>query len=328
MAAAAGRRVDQRRLPARDKPGVVAFAGEDPRVEAWNQHCHCAPPSPPHRHHMIARAFRPRSRRGLHAGGGVGPGPVLRQHRPSRVRADEPPGGGQGRALRTLLPLREVGPPALPRRVPRGGIGAGRRSSGCDGRRRSGRAGHGAAAAPRDRPRPGASPSTVQPHSRRVRRRLGGAARRRPPGLRRHLQRRDQDRRARPADGVPGAVDPLCPPHRGPGRQVAVRRARGGRRPGAAVALRRDARSGVRDLRPLDGAVAGVLPRTASAVRRRLGIGLPVRNPRQGARRVARAAPGGHAIRTSGSTAPDRRTRRCCSGCRPTSWPRAASWPG
>ena len=85
---------------------------------------------------------------------------------------------------------------------------------------------------------------------------------------------------------------------------------------------------GVRDLRPLDGAPARVLPRTAPAGRRRLGGGCtgPSSAPRPSTpcAGCCRRLPGP----TSGSTVPDRPTRRCCSGCRPMIWPRAASWRG
>ena len=245
----------------------------------------------------MARALRPGSPRGLHAGGRGGPRTVLREHRPPRLRADEPAGGGQGGALRTLLPLREVGPPALPRRVPRRGRSAGRRRSGPRRHGRSGRrAGDAAAAAARARSRPAAGRAPLQPDPGRVRRRLRGPARRSAPCLRGHLQRRDQDRRAWPPDGLPRAVDPLRPAHRARGRQMAVRRAPGDRRPGAAVPLRHNARPGVRHLRPLDRPAAGVLPRTASAQGRSLGGGLPIRHPRQGARHAARPVARRHAV--------------------------------
>ena len=56
---------------------------------------------------------------------------------------------------------------------------------------------------------PGAGRGALRAGLLRVRRRLGGPARRRPPGLRAGLQRAHQDPRAGPAHGLPRAVDPL-----------------------------------------------------------------------------------------------------------------------
>ena len=153
--------------------------------------------------------------------------------------------GGQGRALRPLLPLGQVAPPALPRRVRR------------TGRRRRRRANR------RDRP----GRAALRARLLRVRRRFGGPARRRAPGLRGRVEHPDEGARVGPSHGLPRAIDALYPLYRPAGRPMEVPRSRRARRPPAPRPLRRDARPRVRDLRALDRADAraldGALPRAA-----------------------------------------------------------------
>ena len=56
----------------------------------------------------------------------------------------------------------------------------------------------------------------------------------------------------------------------------------------------------------------------------RLGRGLPGGDPSPRSRRAARTAAGGHEIPTSASMARARPTKRCCSDCGRTPWPRPA----
>ena len=114
----------------------------------------------------------------------------LQQPRSTRVRADEPAGDGQGRAVRPLFALFRDRSPALPR-----GVRRRRASGGAPVRRRRGRAG-GAA---------------LRARLHRLRRRLGRPGRRRPRRLRVGLQRPHQGPAARPPRRLPRAVDPLHP---------------------------------------------------------------------------------------------------------------------
>ena len=130
-------------------------------------------------------------RRGdVHRRGGGDPPPVRHQPRPAGVRPGQPARGGQGRPVRPLLALGQEPAAAVPRRV----RGRPRRARRRDGRRHR-------------RPAPGRG--ALRAGLLRVRRRLGGPARRGAPGLRAGVQPADQGPRAGPAHGVPRAVDPL-----------------------------------------------------------------------------------------------------------------------
>ena len=183
------------------------------------------------------------------------------------------PGDGQGRAVRALLAL--SGHAAAP--VP-GGV---RRGS--PARRPE----HGGRGGPARRP-------ALRADLPRLRRRLGGAARRRPRGLRVGLERADQGAPAPAAGRLPRAVDPL---HR-------LRRTDAGPTRRLPLLPRRDARAG---LPACDGrAVRDLLPRAAPGVRlgrdrvpprrRRAGGGPRARDQGQGARPAARPAAGELAV--------------------------------
>ena len=130
-------------------------------------------------------------RRGdVHRRRGRGPPAVRHEPRRAGLCPGQPARSGEGGPLRPLLALGQEPAPAVPRRV--------RRRPRRERRRRRRR--HHRAAAGRGALRAGLL---------RVRRRLGGPARRCPPGLRAGLQRADQGARVGPAHGLPRAVDPL-----------------------------------------------------------------------------------------------------------------------
>ena len=93
-------------------------------------------------------------------------------------------------------------------------------------------------------------------------------------------------------------------------------------------------RSGMRYIADLDAAFddyASCLPTLLDWARgplpeasRRLRLRLPAVDQGEGLRRGARHPARGDASRTSGSTAPARRSRRCCCACAPTRSPRRA----
>ena len=122
--------------------------------------------------------------------GGRHPPAVLHQPRRPGVRPGQPARGGQGRPVRPLLAVAQEPAPAVPRRV--------RRRARHHRRRRHRR---------HRRPAPGRG--ALRPGVLRVRRRLGGPARRRPPGLRAGVEPAHQGARVGPAHGLPRAVDPL-----------------------------------------------------------------------------------------------------------------------
>ena len=126
----------------------------------------------------------------VHPRGGGHPPALLHQPRRARVRPGQPARSREGSALRPLLAQREEPPPALPRRVHRR---AGRRRRPDRGRHR--------------RPQAGRGP--LREGLLRVRRRLGGPARRGPPGLRAGVQPPDEDPRVGAPGQLPGAEHPL-----------------------------------------------------------------------------------------------------------------------
>ena len=63
----------------------------------------------------------------LHQRGDRRAGTLLRQRRPTGLRPDQPPGSGQGGALRAVFAVGQVDPPPLPRRVLRRGRNGSRR---------------------------------------------------------------------------------------------------------------------------------------------------------------------------------------------------------
>ncbi len=180
-------------------------------------------PPPP----ALRSAARGLPGRELHSGRARAAERPLHEPRPARVRADQPAGDGQGRAVRPLLALSRHAAAAVPRRVrrrpPRHGAG---RTLG----RRRGRA-RGAA---------------VRADLPRLRRRLGGPARRRPRGLRVGLQRADQGPAAPPAGRLSRAVHALHRLRRADAR--AARRVPLLPRPGAGPGLRAGDGRAVRDL--------------------------------------------------------------------------------
>src|SRR5438552_3465501 len=133
------------------------------------------------------------------------------RHEPHRagVRAREPAGGREGRALRPLLALAQVASPALPRRVP------GRRRPRGRAPRRS-----------RRRRRGQACGAALRARLRRVRRRLRRPARRRAPGVRGLVEHPDEGARVGPSHGLSRAIDPLHSLRRPARRQVPLPRAR------------------------------------------------------------------------------------------------------
>ena len=227
----------------------------------------------------------------------------------ARLRADQPARNRQGRAVRALLALAEVAAAAVPRRV----RGQGRAGS-ARPRRRVGVGGRARRAALRD----ACSTTTATTRSR------SSAACTSPCEdasniLTKVLERGrlmaylEQSTRYMPytdrRDGrwryhVPAELDghPLRD------------------------AVRRDDGRGVRDLRASGfDADAGVV--RARGIRKPAADsdgGVSRRDPRQGARHAARHAAGRHAVERRASTAPARRTRRCCCACARIRWPKCA----
>ena len=118
------------------------------------------------------------------------PAPLLHEPRRPGVRPRQPARGGQGGAVRPLQPQPQEPAPSLPRRVrrrPRHHRRPRHR------RHRRARAGRGA----------------LREGLLRVRRRLRGPARRRPPGVRAGVEHLDQGARMGPADELPRAEHPL-----------------------------------------------------------------------------------------------------------------------
>ena len=212
----------------------------------------------------------------LHARGSSRARAVLHQHRQAGLRADEPAGNGQGRALRRYsrsakslrrLFLDEFLGQVLGRCAERGNPAVG------------------------DRTRANA----VRARPQRVRRRLGRPTRRRAHRLRGRLERADQGARMGPPDGVPRAVHALRAVHRRAGRPLEIPRARRGaaRRSPTSSRARwtrrsRPTRDGFRRWKRTSAEV----PEDAGRFRRRLPLG----HSRQGARHTARAAAGGHDV--------------------------------
>ena len=222
--------------------------------------------------------------------------PYFTNTRQPRLRADQPAGNGQGRAVRALLAVGEVAAAAVPRRVRRQ-----------HARRRR---------PPERRRRRRARREAVRHGVQRVRRRLGRAAGRRAHRLRVRLERPHQGPRVGPADGLPRAVHPLRALHRQAARPLAVSRPGGGRGR-AARALRRGRwtrRS--RPTRRWIPADAGAL--RARAIRKSAGgLAKACTAPRSAPRRSTRCAAccRRRRSRTSASTAPARPSRRCCCAC-------------
>ena len=93
----------------------------------------------------------------------------------------------------------------------------------------------------------------------------------------------------------------------------------------ARATVRRDARRGLRDLRALDSADGGALPREVSEGAGRFRRRVPLGDSRQGARHAARAAAGGDDVERRALRHAARRTRRCCCGCSRIRSPRSAA---
>ena len=145
--------------------------------------------------------------------------------------------------------------------------------------------------------RAGACRAALREGLRRVRRRLGGAAGRRPPRLRAVVQRAVEGARVGPPHGLPRAVDPLHRVQPTP-RQRAVPllpAARDPRLPARGPLRRRDG-PGVRHLRRAAAAHAGLGGRALPPAGGRQRLRVPPGDPRQVARRVARAPAGGVAV--------------------------------
>ena len=145
--------------------------------------------------------------------------------------------------------------------------------------------------------RPRARGPAVPARLQRVRRRLGGAARRRAPGRRGRVEHPDEGARARPPDGVPRAVDALHSVHR------AARRSRGGTScPRSSTATR----CAPQYVETLDAAfetyarwidpMRAWFERALPEGRRRFGRRVPIGHSRQGARHAARPAAGGDPV--------------------------------
>ena len=167
----------------------------------------------------------------------------------------------------------------------------------------------------------------LRPGVLRVRRRLGGPARRRPPGLRAGVEPAHQGPRVGPAHVLPRAVDPL---HRL-------------RQPGSAAATGTTATPAllssplgtryVGDMDRLFDTYAellpdppGLLPRAVPEAGVGLGLRLPPGHPGQGLRRPAGHPARRRRCRTSASTAPARATSSSCCACGPTRCPRPARY--
>ena len=249
--------------------------------------------------------LRPRA---VHCRGSGDAPAVLHQPRRTRLCPGEPARGGEGRTVRPLQPQPEEPASTLPRRVRR----RPRR-----GRRRDHRRHH----------RSEAGRGSVREGLSRVRRRLGRAARRRPPGVRAGLEHPDQGAGVGSADELPRAEHPLhrlrrsargplpIPP--GPSRagqpeRHSLRRRHGPhvRRVQRGAGGRDRARAGHRGPRP---------------ARQRLRV--PPSDPGQGAWMRCAGCCRRRRCPTSGSTPAVRRSRRCCCGCAATRCRRPASTP-
>ena len=174
---------------------------------------------------------------------------------------------------------------------------------------------------------PAAGRGALRPGLLRVRRRLGGPARRGAPGLRAGLEPAHQGPRVGPAHGLPRAVDPLHRlrrPHRRPVPLLPrSRRARvEPRHP-----LRRRHGPAVRHLRRARPDAGGLLPRAAS--RRTPPTPTSSTARRSGPRPSTPCAASCPRRRspTSASTAPARATSSCSCACGPTRCPRPARTP-
>ncbi len=210
-------------------------------------------PGPPH-------AVRARA---LHPPGAGGAAPVLHEPGRARLRAREPARGREGRALRPLLAVAQEPAAPLPGRVRRRPRP----------HRRSHRRRHHRAPAGRGALRPGVL---------RVRRRLGGPARRRAPGLRAGVEPADQDPRVGPPHGLPRAVDPLHPLRQPPRRPVPVLARPGDRPLAAGGALRGRPRRALRHVRPHASRAHGVGARPVPEGARRLGLRVQADDQGQG----------------------------------------------
>ena len=186
----------------------------------------------------------------------------------------------------------------------------------------TGAAGAGGAAAAERRHRPGGAP--LRARLRRVRRRLGGPAGRRPPRVRGRLQRPHQAPRVGPPHGLPRAVDPLRPLRRPARRTLALSRAGGGR------ADRRSSPSSRRRSttcsRPTPGGSSRCRSTSAGVTRASRETPTSSTATRSGRRRSTRSAGSSRPRRgrTWASTARARRTRRSSSACARRRSPRPA----
>ena len=304
-----GGRPVARRRAGRGRPGRVGGvggAGRRRRAAAPGRGGHVGSPAGAAAPYDLA-PYDGLRQRGLHPRRGRRPPAVLHQPRRAGVRPRQPARGGEGGAVRPLLALAQEPAPAVPRRV------RGRPRH----RRRRHRRRHRRAAAGRGALRPGLL---------RVRRRLGGPARRRAPGVRAGVEPADQGARVGPAHVVPRAEHPLHRLRRPPRRPLPLLpRPRGAGQPDG-PALRGRPRPHVRHLRRDGRDDARLLPRALPQGPRRQRLRAPPGAQGQGARRRA-GRPAGARCRTSASTAPGRPTRRCCCACGPTRCPRPAATP-
>ena len=213
----------------------------------------------------------------VHPRRGGHPPALLHQPRRARLRAREPPRGREGGPVRPLLAEREEPPAPVPGRVHRR---AGHRRRPDGGRHR--------------RPQAGRRP--LREGLLRVRRRLGGPARRRPPGLRAGVEPPDQDPRVGAAGQLSGAEHPLHRLRRSTRRSLSLLPG-----PGRAhVALRHPLRGRpgppVRHLRVAGGRRAGPRARHRAQAGRRQRFRVPPGHAGQGARRGAGHPAGGVAL--------------------------------
>ena len=231
---------------------------------------------------------------------------VLHESRRAGLRAHQPARGREGRAVRAVLALRQEPAPALPRRVRR--------------RSRPHRRPH----RRRDR-RPEARRGALRARVLRVRRRLRRAARRCAPRVRAGVEPAHEDPRVGPADGVPRAVDALHPVRLAPAGPLPLLPPVGGVRVAARHAVRRRPRRPVRHLQRARSTRWST--GRASGTRRSPTTPTSSTSRRSRPRRATRCAAccPRRRSRTSASTAPARRTRRCCCGCAPTRCPRPGS---
>ena len=131
---------------------------------------------------------------------------------------------------------------------------------------------------------------------RRLRRRLGGPARRGAHRVRGGVEPADQGDRARPPGRVPRAVDPLRAVHGPARRPLEILGSPGARRASPARAVRLDPGRRVRNLSPVARAGAGPFSAPVSQHRGRLGGRVPCGDPGEGARYAARAAARRHPV--------------------------------